>query len=166
MTIRVKLIFISFSLCAMMLFGLARADTQNYPRFETLKPSKANLRKGPGVEFPIDWTYQGGGIPFQILSEYNGWYRVQDLEGSKGWILKRFFSSKRTVQISSTENVPVHTKAAESSKVTAWASHLTKGNIVKCEAEQNWCLIEFDTHKGFVLKKHLWGVFEHETIQQ
>ncbi len=166
MTIRLNIIFIIFSLCMMILSNFAQAETQNYPRFETLKANKANLRKGPGVEFPIDWTYQGGRIPFQILSEYNGWYRVQDLEGSKGWILKRFFSPKRTIQIASTENVPIYAKAAENSKVIAWAAHLAKGDIRQCEASQDWCFIEFNAYKGFVLKRHLWGVFDHENIQQ
>lgn len=166
MIVKFKTICMIFSLYVMVFPNATWAEGSNYPRFETLKTSKANLRKGPGTEFPIDWTYQGGDIPFQILSEYNGWYRVQDLEGSKGWISKRFFSPKRTVQISSTENVPIHAKAVENSKVIAWAAHFARGDVIKCEAEQRWCLIQFETHKGFVLKTHLWGIFDHESIQQ
>ncbi len=162
--------FTTKTLFIALIFGLwshlSHAETAIYPRFENLKTSKANLRKGPGTEFPIEWTYQGGNIPFRILSEYNSWYRVQDIEGSKGWISKRFFNKKRSFQINSATNVAIHKAADSQSKIVAWAAHLARGEIIACEIQADWCQIQLENHKGFIQRQYLWGIMPQETIQK
>ncbi len=76
-----------------------------FPRFVSLKGSKANLRTGPGRNFPIEWVYQNKGLPLKVVAEYDKWYKVEDSEGSKGWMHRTLFSGKRMAQIRSANNV-------------------------------------------------------------
>ncbi len=48
---------------------------------------RANVRKGPGAEFPIVFhAYRG--VTFKVLSERNPWLEVLHESGQKGWIYK------------------------------------------------------------------------------
>ncbi len=46
---------------------------------------RANLRKGPGVEFKITWTV-GKFMPLKKISRKGGWYKVQDVDNETHWI--------------------------------------------------------------------------------
>ena len=39
------------------------------PRFVSLKSNKVNLRRGPSLDYKIDWVYQRKHLPVMIVSE-------------------------------------------------------------------------------------------------
>jgi len=49
--------------------------------------ARANVRKGPGAEFPIVFrAYKG--VTFKVLGEKNPWLQVLHESGKKGWVYK------------------------------------------------------------------------------
>ena len=54
------------------------------PRFVSLKSNKVNLRRGPGLDYKIDWVYKRKHLPLMIVSEFGHWRQVIDFEGYSG----------------------------------------------------------------------------------
>ena len=66
------------------------------PRHVSLGADAVNLRRGPGLDYPIEWRYVRNGYPVQILDEYEAWRRIIDPEGDYGWVHKSLLSGRRT----------------------------------------------------------------------
>ncbi|MEC7163261.1 MAG: SH3 domain-containing protein, partial [Pseudomonadota bacterium] len=56
------------------------------PRFVSIKSDAANVRRGPGPDFPLLWQYQRRNLPLEIIAEYDDWRRVRDHQGEEGWM--------------------------------------------------------------------------------
>ena len=56
------------------------------PRFISISADRANMRAGPGEQYPIMWVYEKKLYPMEIVEEYEQWRKVRDNEGSEGWI--------------------------------------------------------------------------------
>ena len=54
------------------------------PRFVSLKGNKVNLRRGPSLDYKIDWVYKRKHLPLMIVSEFGHWRQVTDFEGYTG----------------------------------------------------------------------------------
>src|SRR5687767_10721588 len=68
--------------------GPAAAQDQPLPlpRFASLDSGEANLRAGPGKDYPILWVYQRKGLPVEIIQEFDTWLRIRDRDGTVGWV--------------------------------------------------------------------------------
>ena len=62
------------------------------PRFVSLKSDEANLRTGPGREYPVIWQYRKKGVPLLVEAEFGVWRKVVDHDATSGW-RARFYSS-------------------------------------------------------------------------
>ncbi len=60
-------------------------------RYVSLKAKKANVRRGPGLSYRIDWVFQRRNMPLQITAEYGHWRRVVDRDGEGGWYTTSFY---------------------------------------------------------------------------
>ena len=56
------------------------------PRFVSLKFNEANLRAGPGGEYPVLWQYRQAGLPLLVDAEFGVWRKVRDADGTTGWM--------------------------------------------------------------------------------
>jgi len=56
----------------------------------TIKDEFANLRKGPGIKYPLAPGKRGDKyLSFRLLSERGEWAKVEDIEGDEAWVLKK-----------------------------------------------------------------------------
>ncbi len=137
-----------------------------FPQFISLKGSKAHLRTGPGRNFPIEWVYQAQGLPLKIVAEYDKWYKVEDIEGSKGWMHHSLFSSSRTIQIRSNKSVSLQSQPTYASEPIAWIDTNVVGTLIECPQGSAWCEADFNKYRGFVERKVIWGVLDNEIIER
>ncbi len=144
----------------------ASSDSEAFPQFISLKGNKAHLRTGPGRNFPIEWVYQAKGLPLKVVAEYDKWYKVEDIEGSKGWMHHNLFSRNRTIQIHAPNSVSLQSAPTYASEPVAWINNNVVGSLIACQPQSAWCEAEFDGYKGYVERKVIWGVFEDEVITQ
>lgn len=49
---------------------------------------RANIRKGPGTNYPILFTTEQG-VPFRVLAKRRKWVKVRHSDGDEGWIFRR-----------------------------------------------------------------------------
>lgn len=149
----------------------ATASGQPVPRYVSLKPSRANLRSGPGVEYPTVWVYRREGLPLEVIKEYDGWRQVRDADGASGWLLQSFLSGRRTALIEPWEvkpgvpppQIPLYSDDDEKSRLVANVEAGVIANVISCD--KKWCWVSLDQFKGYVQQKKLWGVYDQETLK-
>ena len=65
------------------------------PRFVTVKAKAATVRVGPGYQYDVAWQYQVGGVPVEIIQEFDVWRKIRDVDGSIGWVHQSMLSGTR-----------------------------------------------------------------------
>ena len=77
------------------------------PRFVSLGAPRANLRSGPGREYPVRWVYVRRHWPLKVVQEYGVWRKVEDIDGTTGWMHAALLSGRRTGVIRGPGPVPL-----------------------------------------------------------
>src|SRR5688572_3042889 len=66
------------------------------PRFVSLKSNNVNVRRGPGQDYDVVFTYVREGLPVEITDEFENWRKIRDSDGSEGWVFHSLLAGKRT----------------------------------------------------------------------
>lgn len=132
------------------------------PRFVSLKASRANVRRGPGLNHRIDWVFQHRGMPLLVTAEYEHWRRVEDQEGQGGWIYYTMLSGVRTVTVTR-DDVALLSRPDPESEIVARARMGAIARLGECVP--GWCRISADGIKGWVQRDAIWGVAPDEIRQ-
>lgn len=132
------------------------------PRFVTLKSGDGNARRGPGLTHRIDWVFVKSGMPLLLTAEYENWRRVEDAEGLGGWVHYSLLSGTRSVLVA--QDMAEFRYAAEAgSEVMFQAERGVLGRLLECSVD--WCRVNTNGEKGWILKTALWGVKPDEILQ-
>ncbi len=130
--------------------------SSNNSYFVSLRSSKTNVRSGPSTIYPVKFTYKLRSIPLTVINEYDNWNEIRDYDGQTGWISKNLLSKNRTLMVRTTkENVAMHSKQNDKSRIIYKLENNVIGNFVKCL--DDWCKIEINDKLGWVKKKFLYG---------
>ncbi len=136
------------------------------PRFVSLSNHETNVRAGPGQHYPIKWVMKRKGLPVEVVLEYDNWRKIKDPEGEEGWVFHTLLSGKRTALIHSENPVYAYRDPYENeskkSIVTIELEPFVLVDIHTCKA--SWCNVSTSGLSGWVKRKSLWGVYEHERI--
>ena len=124
------------------------------PRFVSLKGDKVNLRRGPSLDYKIDWVYKRKHLPLMIVSEFDHWRKVTDFEGYSGWIYKDLLSGSRYIIVKKEETL-LRNKASFDSLGKAILKKEVIGKLIDCEGK--WCFIRIKNIRGYVLAEDIWG---------
>lgn len=129
------------------------------PRFVSLKANEGNARRGPDQSHRIDWVYTRRDIPLRVTAEFENWRRVEDSDGQGGWMHHALLSGARTALVQS-DMVQLRQRADAQSGVTALLERGVIARLRQCQTD--WCRIEVDGARGWVEKRHLWGVDDND----
>ncbi len=133
------------------------------PRYVSLKSNDANIRVGPSKNYPIVIKYIKKNYPLKIIEEYKDWRKVKDFKNNIGWIHKSLISGQRTGIILSIDKNYIEVFNTASGDIIGKIGYGNIVHIEKCKIE--WCLVAKDNFKGWVDKKHIWGLKEKEIIK-
>ena len=106
---------------------------QEPPYWASIDEPEARMRTGPSTEYPTMWIYKREKLPVKILARYKSWRKVEDHEGTQGWMHARLLSASRT-------------GLAEPGVV---------GSLTECE--KGWCLFDVTGRKGYISVADIWG---------
>ena len=134
----------------------------NLPRFVSISASEANMRTGPGDNYPITWVYLREDHPLLVTAEYGAWRRVRDSDGTTGWMHLALLSGRRTAVISGGTRT-LFREADPASKPLLLAEEGVIGRLLRCDGQ--WCRLEIGDQRGWILRDHLWGTFENENVR-
>ncbi|MGH7029688.1 MAG: SH3 domain-containing protein [Stellaceae bacterium] len=132
------------------------------PRFASLRSDEINLRVGPGENYPIEWVYQRKDLPVEIIEEFQNWRRIEDWQGTKGWVLDRMLIDKREVIVDGAVQ-PLHGRPDTAAPIIARAEPGVVARLLACGGA--WCRIEAAGYSGWVKRSEIWGVLPDETVQ-
>jgi hypothetical protein len=76
------------------------------PRFVSIRTEPVNVRRGPSVQYRIDWTFNRRGWPVEVKAEYGAWRKIKDVDGAEGWVHQSLLSGTRTVVVLGSELAP------------------------------------------------------------
>lgn len=155
--------FFSVFLAITLLFAGLPAVQANLPlpRFVSIKSGEANVRTGPGMEYPIQWIYVKPGLPVEIVAEYEQWRRIRDIQGDEGWVHRALLSGRRTV-IVTRSNQRLLKSPRDDGTALASIEQGVVADVMDCK--EFYCRVKADTYRGWISKQSLWGVYPAETI--
>jgi SH3-like domain-containing protein len=135
------------------------------PRFVSLKSNNVNVRRGPGQEYEIAFTFVRAGLPVEITDEFGNWRKIRDSEGSEGWVFHSLLSGRRTAIVAPWEaagQFPAHRTAEPSALVVAYLEPRVVADVEQCSGK--WCLLSGTGFEGWMEQERLWGVYPDEEI--
>ncbi|XDZ68736.1 SH3 domain-containing protein [Alphaproteobacteria bacterium LSUCC0226] len=131
------------------------------PRYVTLKFDEANLRAGPGREYPVLWQYRQAGLPLMVDAEFGIWRKVVDHDGTAGWMHGSVLSLRRMALVQ-TNMAKIYADPDEASDVIALAERLALMELQSCP--KAWCRVAIDDVRGWIKRQVVWGVLENESL--
>ena len=134
------------------------------PRFVSLRATEANLRTGPGVQYPVDWVYNRQLLPLEIVAEYDTWRKVRDWEGTQGWVHQSMLSNSRALIVTGKVRT-IRSQQSTKAAAVARAEPGVVGALLECPKERAWCRIEVEGREGWLRSVEFWGVYRGEALE-
>lgn len=137
------------------------------PRFVSLKSNPANVRRGPGLEYDIAFTFVRAGLPVEITQEFDTWRKIRDADGSEGWVHQSLLSGERTALVAPWDKGGPFAARQSAEAGAAVLFYLEPRVITKVEeCTGTWCLINVQDHEGWIEQERLWGVYPNEVFEE
>jgi SH3-like domain-containing protein len=133
------------------------------PHYASLRRPQANLREGPSYDHRILWIYQHKDYPVKILSSYDAWRRVKDVDGAVGWMHHSQLTDRRTVLFIGAVKSPLRRGSDPHAAVVAFAQPGVVARLKACELAA--CEVEAGGVDGWVDKRNIWGVEAGEVFE-
>ena len=153
-------LLVAGALCVTMLAREALAQRKP-PYFASISAGKARMRVGPGREYPSSWLYQRADLPVKVVELYRGWRKVEDPDGTQGWMQANLLSETRTAMVVG-RTVEMRDAPRFAGRIQWRAAPGVIGRISKCT--KGWCWFDVRGRAGFVEASNLWGVAPAETL--
>ena len=135
--------------------GPAAAQSEvEVPYWASISVDEARMRKGPSPDVPVIWEYRRKDLPVKVIARHETWRKIEDPDGTRGWMAARLLSRTRTAIITG-EIRPMREDASLSAAVAYRAEPGVVGRITDCKG--GWCLFDVKGRKGWVRTEHIWG---------
>jgi len=140
----------------------AHSQTQT-PHFASLRVDKAYLREGPTFAHRVLWIYRRKGYPVRVIATFDVWRRVEDSDGTRGWMNASMLTDRRTVLVTAHKKVGLRSSAAATSRLVAWVEPGVVAALKACEVSA--CKIAVAGVDGWIDKNDIWGVEAREVFE-
>ena len=84
---------------ALLATGHASAQKREPPYYASIVPGEALMRTGPGRNYPGMWLYKRPDLPIKVVEVYKDWRKIEDPDGTQGWMLRTLLSDRRTAVV-------------------------------------------------------------------
>ena len=133
--------------------NILSANENNY--YLILKNDKANVRYGPGFDYPIKFIYKKKNFPVKVIDKKENFRRIIDFKKNSGWI--------HTSQLKKGKSFILLKNQILFSKPTKYSKpilKISKGRLLlvkKCK--KNWCKVKTENYLGWVITNNIWGTY-------
>jgi SH3-like domain-containing protein len=131
----------------------AQSDPQ-LPYWASISVDEARMRKGPSPDVPVIWEYRRKDLPVKVVARHETWRKVEDPDGTQGWMAARLLSRTRTAIVTG-DIRPLREAANRSSPVLYRAEPGVVGKISDCA--NGWCMLDVKGRRGWIETDHIWG---------
>ena len=140
----------------------AQATKRKVPYWASIGPSRARMRTGPARTYPASWLYQRADLPVRVVAVFKDWRKVQDPDGTEGWMQGNLLRLTRTAIVRATEPVAMRTAPSSEAKLAWQAAPGVVGRISECA--RGWCRFNVKGQAGYVEVDGLWGIAPGEPL--
>lgn len=135
-------------------------DAPGLPRFASIQASEANMRTGPGRQYPVEYVYRRPELPVQIIAEFDIWRRIRDVDGDIGWVHQAMLSGRRTVMVLGPDIAMMRGEPTLEAGVVARMEPGVIAGFDHCvtSGPDKWCLVEAEDFAGWVPATTIWGI--------
>lgn len=142
--------------------GAAIAQDRALPYWASIAAGEAIMRTGPDRSYPAEWVYHRKDLPVRVTQVTGPWRRIQEQDGSSGWMLAMLLSARRTAVVTGAVR-PIRDDADDSAKLLWQAEPGVVGRISRCDGR--WCRIQIGEKTGYVAQSGIWGTDPGETVR-
>ena len=130
------------------------AAQKKVPYWASVSAGEAKMRTGPGRQFPASWVYKRANLPVRVVESYPNWRKVEDPDGTRGWMQANLLSDTRTAIVRG-EIRPLRETPNGAAKIIWRAEPGVVGKLTDCN--KGWCKLDVNGRMGFVETAHIWG---------
>lgn len=152
MSLRVPLTLLA---AALMFAHPVDAQEREVPYWASIKSVEVNMRKGPSMNFPIDWVYRRRGLPVKVVRVMQGWRLVRDPEGTQGWIASSMLTPQRAAIVIGPGLAAMREEPDSGSRLRWNAEPGVVGQLGDCR--DNWCELDVEGRAGWIEQRRIWG---------
>lgn len=142
--------------------GATAQEARKTPYWASISAGEALMRTGPGRNYPATWLYQRADLPIKVVEVYPSWRKVQDPDGTTGWMLVNLLSDQRTALVTGEAPRDMHEAPSSEARVAYRAEPGVVGRLSQCAS--GWCRLEVRGRAGFIRADQIWGVDPNETL--
>ena len=146
-------ILAAFALIAVVGPAAAQSDPE-LPYWASISVDEARMRKGPSPDVPVIWEYRRKDLPVKVVARFETWRKIEDPDGTQGWMAARLLSRTRTAIITG-DIRPMREKPDLAAAVAYRAEPGVVGRITDCS--DGWCMFDVKGRRGWVQTDHIWG---------
>jgi SH3-like domain-containing protein len=139
----------------------ADAQVRTVPYWASIAASEAMMRTGPDRTYPAVWIYKRKDLPLRVIQINGAWRRVQEQDGTTGWMLASLLAARRTAIVTGTFR-PIREARDDGSRLLWQAAPGVVGRISKCDGQ--YCRIQIGERAGYIQQGALWGTGPGEQI--
>jgi SH3-like domain-containing protein len=146
--------------------SLAAAAAQQQratPYWASIASGKAMMRTGPSQNYPATWEYRRADLPIRVLEVYESWRKIQDPDGTTGWMAAAMLADRRTAIVRGEAPRPLHESPDDASPVRYRAEPGVVGRLSRCAS--GWCMLDVQGRGGYVRTADIWGVDPDEVVR-
>jgi SH3-like domain-containing protein len=146
---------------SMTLTAPVAAQERPLPYWASISAGLALMRTGPDRSYPALWLYKRRDLPIRVLQVMGPWRRVQEQDGSAGWMLASLLAARRTAIVSGSLR-PIRAEPRDDAPLLWQAEPGVLGRISKCDGQ--YCRIQIGEKIGFIEQGALWGLDPNERL--
>ena len=135
---------------------------QAVPYYASISAARARMRTGPARTYPASWLYQRPDLPVRVVAVFREWRKVEDPDGTQGWMQGNLVSSARTAIVHAAQPVAMRERPETGARMMWHAAPGVVGRISRCG--NGWCRFDVKGQAGFVETGELWGVDQREVL--
>jgi SH3-like domain-containing protein len=140
----------------------AAAQDRPVPYWASIAAGEATMRTGPDRSYPATWIYRRRDLPVKVMQVHDAWRRVQEQDGTTGWMLAVLLAARRTGIVTGGYQ-PIRDKPEDSARLLWQAQAGVVARVQKCDGR--WCRVEIGARKGWMPQAGLWGIDPGERIE-
>ena len=144
---------------ALLLTGVATNDAgaqsnKTVPYWASLAKGDARMRVGPSLDYPASWIYQRRDLPLKVVEVYSNWRKVQDPDGTLGWMHVRLLKDEATGIVKG-GIAEMRDRPSSDARLLFRLEPGVVGRLSGCS--DGWCALDVDGKHGYVSISKLWG---------
>jgi SH3-like domain-containing protein len=154
--------FVTLALAGAEVAASAQEPKRALPYWASIGAGRARMRTGPARTYPASWLYQRADLPVKVIAVFKEWRKVQDPDGTEGWMQANLLRSARTAIVRGTQPVDLRERPTAGARLNWRAAPGVVGRLSECG--NGWCRFDVKGQAGFVEVGGLWGVEATEQL--